>query len=302
MFKKIISVFFVIVSSAFALLISSSVNAQNINNGSQHAIAVTITSDLQQILGVSKQSELVNIIIDFSDQANYNRTHHLGKHNRSNLISASRVNAQTSQQKLIEFLHSNNITDYKELSMVNALALSVEAQMMPSITALVGVSRIRYDKETTINTTTTNEPGTPEWNIEQVKTPLVWDRGFTGQGIVIGILGTGVDVNHPDLAPRYRGGTNSWFDKTRVNSLIPYDTNGHGTAVMGVALGGSQSGVNIGMAPGASWIAAKIFCGAGKTKASEIMEEFQWMIDPDGDSTTDDVAVWSITPGTLKIQ
>ena len=42
--------------------------------------------------------------------------------------------------------------------------------------------------------------------------PDLWAPGSTGQGVVVATLDSGVDVSHPDLAGRWRGGTNSWFD------------------------------------------------------------------------------------------
>jgi subtilisin family serine protease len=54
--------------------------------------------------------------------------------------------------------------------------------------------------------------GTPEPNIALVNAPALWTQGYTEQGAVVASLDTGVDVNHPDLSARWRGGSNSWFD------------------------------------------------------------------------------------------
>ena len=42
--------------------------------------------------------------------------------------------------------------------------------------------------------------------------PVLWAQGVNGQGITVATLDTGVDLTHPELAGRYRGGGNSWFD------------------------------------------------------------------------------------------
>ncbi len=250
--------------------------------------ATVIKADLQQHLKFSQQQDLVNIIIDFSDKIDIHHVKYKGKHNHRNLIRDARQKSKVSQKQLIQFLKRHNITDYTELWLTNSLAITVEAKLVSQIAGLVGIARIRYDKELTFNATTISVPGTAEWNIQAVNTPAVWSAGFTGQNTVIGIIGAGVDVYHPDLASRYRGGTNSWLDTTKlVGSDTPYDETGHGTAVMGIALGGNNSGVNIGMAPGATWIAAKIAQGAN-TRSSKIIQAFEWMMDPDGDPSTDD--------------
>ena len=91
----------------------------------------------------------------------------------------------------------------------------------------------------------------------------------------------------PDLAAQYRGGPGGWFDPYR-NTTTPYDVSGHGTLVTGVILGDSASGTAIGVAPGAQWIAAKIFDDDDIAENSQILRAFQWVLDPDGNPATDD--------------
>jgi subtilisin family serine protease len=130
--------------------------------------------------------------------------------------------------------------------------------------------------------------GTPEANISVLNAPALWDQGFTGQGIVVASMDSGVDVNHPDLAARWRGGTNSWYDPYGQHPLSPVDPSGHGTWTMGVMVGGDAGGTSIGVAPGARWISVKIFNDSGSATATAIHKGFQWLLDPDGDPNTAD--------------
>lgn len=128
---------------------------------------------------------------------------------------------------------------------------------------------------------------TPEWNIGAIHASALWALGFKGQGIVVAGLDTGVDAEHPDLRAQYRGGVNSWFDP-HGEHLCPTDRDGHGTQVMGLAVGRATSGTAIGVAPDAQWIAAKIFNDAGFSRESVMHQGLQWVLDPDGDPGTDD--------------
>ena len=127
----------------------------------------------------------------------------------------------------------------------------------------------------------------PEPNIAKINAPALWGLGFTGQGVVVANLDTGVDVTQPDLAGRWRGGTNSWFDPHGQHAT-PTDINGHGTWTMGVMVGGDAGGTSVGVAPGARWIAAKIFNDKGAATTTAIHQSFQWLLDPDGNPATAD--------------
>jgi len=129
---------------------------------------------------------------------------------------------------------------------------------------------------------------TPEPNVDLVKAPVLWGKGLHGEGVVVASLDTGVDATHPDLAGSWRGGSNSWFDPYGQHPTTPTDVNGHGTSTMGVIVGGSAGGTALGVAPGATWIAAKIFNDSGVATTSGIHAAFQWVLDPDGNPGTAD--------------
>jgi serine protease AprX len=114
--------------------------------------------------------------------------------------------------------------------------------------------------------------------------PAVWATGDTGQGVVVASLDSGVDVTHPALAASWRGGTNSWFDPYGQHPVTPTDGLGHGTESMGVMVGDG----GIGMAPGAKWIAGRVFDDQGNATIAAIHQAFQWVLDPDGNPATAD--------------
>ncbi len=110
-------------------------------------------------------------------------------------------------------------------------------------------------------------PSTVEWGVQRVRAPEVWAMGYTGQGIVIANLDTGVRWQHDALKPSYRGwdGTTAdhnyhWFDAAPGNAppaTEPQDLNGHGTHTVGTSNGDDGAGNQIGVAPGARWIACR---------------------------------------------
>ena len=128
----------------------------------------------------------------------------------------------------------------------------------------------------------------PEPNPSVIHAPALWDLGWRGQGVIVANMDSGVDVSHPDLAGRWRGGSNSWYDPYGQHPTTPTDLSGHGTWTMGVMVGGDAGGTSVGVAPAAQWIAVKIFNDAGTSTATAIHLGFQWLLDPDGNPNTAD--------------
>jgi uncharacterized repeat protein (TIGR01451 family) len=132
-----------------------------------------------------------------------------------------------------------------------------------------------------------------EWNIARIRADLVWNAlGIDGSGVVVANMDSGVDWQHTALLTKYRGYSpkglhvhpGNWFCATDEGYSYPGDGYGHGTHTMGTIVGDG----GIGVAPGAQWIAAKIFHNQGHSYDSWIHAGFQWLLDPDGDPATDD--------------
>lgn len=83
--------------------------------------------------------------------------------------------------------------------------------------------------------------------------------GLTGAGITVGVIDSGVDGDHPDLAGKIAASVEV-APGGRVREAAPVDRLGHGTQVCGVILG-----THTGVAPGARLAMANIFPDAGRT-------------------------------------
>jgi len=72
-----------------------------------------------------------------------------------------------------------------------------------------------------------------------IGTSISYQNGYDGSGIVVSIIDTGIDLNHPDLEGQIIGG----YDFVD-NDEIPEDSNGHGTQVAGIiASNGNLKGI-----------------------------------------------------------
>jgi subtilisin family serine protease len=120
------------------------------------------------------------------------------------------------------------------------------------------------------------------YGIEAIRADRMWDRGFTGAGVVVAGLDTGVSRSHPALAAQYRGRTSgsdyNWFDAARAGASTPRDDHGHGTHTMGTMVGTNDGSQNIGVAPGARWIATN-GC-AENCLDSALVASGEWILAP----------------------
>ena len=175
------------------------------------------------------------------------------------------------------------------LWVVNGLAVTATDPVIRALAARPEVREVRLDRTVPrpapLPAAAVPAAAISEWNVDQIRAPEVWsiDPAYAGVGSVVGSFDTGVDGTHPDLAPRYRGDdTTSWFDPYGEHAS-PFDADGHGTHTTGTAVGGDAGGTNIGVAPGAVWIAAKAWDDNGVGLVSAFHQIFQWFLAPGGD-------------------
>lgn len=130
----------------------------------------------------------------------------------------------------------------------------------------------------------------PEWGVARIGADQVWDQSITGSGVVIANIDTGVDYTHPAIVNQYRGNLGggsfshdyNWWDPTGICGDAPCDNVEHGTHVMGTIVGGDGPGPfapDIGVAPGATWIAAKGCEDIGCSETA-LLSSGQWMLAP----------------------
>jgi subtilisin family serine protease len=130
-----------------------------------------------------------------------------------------------------------------------------------------------------------------EWGVANINADDVWaEFGVTGEGIVVANIDTGVQFNHPALVNQYRGNLGggqfdhnyNWHDPSNVcgnPSLAPCDNHGHGSHTMGTMVGDDGGNNQIGVAPGAQWVAAK-GCESSSCSESALLSSGQWVVSP----------------------
>jgi subtilisin family serine protease len=104
------------------------------------------------------------------------------------------------------------------------------------------------------------------------------DQPRTGRGACVAVLDTGVDLAHPDLAPRL---AEDWRAASFVPGEAVQDGHGHGTHCVGVVGGPrrSSSGTRYGVAPDARVLVGKVLSDAGTGFSDWILDGIDWAAD-----------------------
>ncbi|GJM76781.1 hypothetical protein HMSSN036_89970 [Paenibacillus macerans] len=206
---------------------------------------------------------------------------------------------------------SGEVKDYKSYFIVNAMAVTSTKEVLDQIALFPEVEKILPNEERFLDKVEIDKqgaagqgasvkdaaadhagaaavkPSSVEWNIAQVNRPEVWAQGIDGTGIVVANLDSGVEYTHPALRAKWRGFDAAgnivnpelnWYDP-HSHATLPADADGHGTHTMGTMVGSEPDGSNqIGVAPGAKWIAVRIFNPS--TTDAIILDGGQWLLAP----------------------
>jgi subtilisin family serine protease len=119
-----------------------------------------------------------------------------------------------------------------------------------------------------------------QWGMQTIGVPAAWAR-TTGAGVKIGIVDTGVDLGHEDLAGQIAETTSCL--NTDGNPLkcagSAQDDFGHGTHVAGITAAMKDNGKGVaGVAPDAKLVVAKVFKGSTADQA-DVIAGIKWVVD-----------------------
>ncbi|MFK5583852.1 S8 family serine peptidase [Serinicoccus sp. LYQ131] len=205
------------------------------------------------------------------------------------VVDALKASAESSQAGLREQLDADGV-DYEAFWATNSVRVdAADAEMVTSFAASSGVEGIYPTVEIEVPDLEPAEPEmaplATEWGIDDINAPQVWDElGIRGEGIVVASIDTGAQFDHPALVDQYRGNNGdgtfdhdyNWFDAAGTSPDEPADTDGHGSHVTGTMIGDDGGDNQIGVAPGATWIAANGCCPSD----AALINSGEWMLEP----------------------
>lgn len=170
------------------------------------------------------------------------------------------------------------------LPLIHAIAGSIEITGIIDASNLPGVVMIELDGILTVSM----DSVVTTHGVDQV-----WeDTGYTGDGVTVAIIDTGIDANHSGLDDLDDDPTTNdpkviaFYDAinnpglTNGTDVEPYDDHGHGTHCGGITAGtGAPDFEFIGVAPQAKLVGVKVLSGSGSGSFAQVMAGMQWTVD-----------------------
>lgn len=165
-----------------------------------------------------------------------------------------------------------------KLDKLDIRIIQVQAGSEKAVEALLKASRhLKFvERDILLNPQfTPNDPnfGTA-WHLAKIGAPTAWDSS-QGAGVVIAILDTGVQPDHPDLAGKLVPGWNIYY-----NTVDTSDPVGHGTLVAGAAAAVTNNALGVaGVAPNAMIMPIQVTGTAATASLSMLANGTTWAAD-----------------------
>ena len=230
---------------------------------------------IEKSLKSKSASEEVEFIVTLKAEAD------LTKVSPDDVVDALKDTSEKSQERLISFIErkvkDGEISEYNSFFIINSIYIKGKANLVEEIARRNDVESIRSnhtiisDKEedirlkSSLSETSSHIP----WNLESIQADHVTK---TGKNIVVGIIDSGVNPNHPELQGAML--TDGFKDFVDTSNTEPKDSTGHGTHVAGTILGRT-----IGVAREAKFIVARVFNDSGEATDNGLLAAGQWILE-----------------------
>ena len=280
--KRLLSYFFVIALSLTSIM------------GLAQGCLEPSLSEAMNCRGDDEQIEVVALMKSQYDRTQLNRAAGFcGSRamRRDFVVGELKAFAEASQsdlrQVLAEMEQQGLASSVRSLWSANALYFSATKTVLLDLADRPDIETIGYnhkeqlipDTGSTIASSVSREI-TP--NLTQVNADQVWALGYTGAGVVVAVVDSGVNYDHHDLADHLWDGGEAFphhgYDIVNDDD-DPMDDKGHGTHVAGIVCGDGTSGSQTGVAPDATLMCVKTTAADGFGGAVNIAGGMEWAVE-----------------------
>jgi subtilisin family serine protease len=264
------------------------------NSYSQNFLKIDI--DLQEEMQARTSDELIRINIIMTAQHEQNELRRkVGNYSakedkRFFVINELKNYSKTTQQNVMNYLDSlaqnESVTEIKSFWIFNGINCCATKGVIETLSYLDDILIIGFDKLEKMIPDYESSPAesTREipWNVTKVKADSVWNLGYNGEGVIVGVFDTGVNYNHNDLKNQMWTHPNfpyhGWNFVDNNNNPMDNSNVGHGTYCAGIVAGNGTAGTQTGMAPEATIMALRVLDNTGYGIPSDVCSAMEFAI------------------------
>ncbi|MBQ8222556.1 MAG: S8 family serine peptidase [Bacteroidales bacterium] len=258
-----------------------------------------IEKELQEVLNQKKGEKIsINIILKSQLETEYlnERSKDTDRNiKREIIVNELKTFSEKNQQDIISILYSEekkgNVTDIRSHWLSNSISCNATSDIINKLSQREEIFIIGYNQDRpAIMSDEQAEEVKAEVeitdNVVKINAPEVWEQGYTGENVLVAILDTGVNYEHPDLADHlWDGGTeypNHGYN-AYDGSNNTMDARGHGTHCAGTICGDGTLGKQTGVAPNATLMCVKTLNDEGSTNANAICTAMEFAVEHGAD-------------------
>lgn len=264
----------------------------------------TLTPALEEHMQSTKSGEFIRINITLSERFNeqplLSEVRQMDRKQRKEYaVQALKEFAALSQEGILQELNilqqQQAVEQVTTFWIANVIHCFATPEAIDQLSGRTDVLSIDYDEIREVIDPAENKdavavqgmPGGKEitWNILKVNADDVWAIGFTGEGVVVSVIDTGVNYDHLDLADHMWESDeypNHGWD-FYYNDDDPMDEHGHGTHCAGTVAGDGTAGSQTGVAPDAQIMACKVGDALGNSSESMIWSAVEFSLEQGAD-------------------
>ena len=164
------------------------------------------------------------------------------------------------------------------------ISLPSSSSLQKQLSAYNADRRVQFAEPNYIGEIANTYPNDPQYgsqyHISNMNVDDVWNDAQSGtkgsSDVVIAVIDTGVDSDHPDLVDKLLPGINTTTDGSGANDTN--DTQGHGTHVAGIAAGATNNGIGTaGVCPDCKILPIRAMLSNGGGTHFDVVEGINWV-------------------------
>jgi subtilisin family serine protease len=172
------------------------------------------------------------------------------------LVKFKQAVSDSSAENTLQALSSESDDIASDIVVADVPEGETVESFVDSLEAMPEVEYAQPNYVYTLDRTTVNDPyAGNQWHLDTMGVYDAWDITMGDPNVVVAVIDTGVDLDHPDLTGQIVAQTD-----VVANDGNAQDDDGHGTHVAGIIAAKANNGIGVaGIAPGAKLMAVDVF-------------------------------------------